>query len=296
MTEALNLLFNGEAIRSSFHSINTTIAANHPFLESIPKSRSFICGLIESIWFSKGSRRRSFEEIVSKKEKPLLKVLSTPTCPPHFFNVTDIFCSSQWTTLKTSFGWMTRFGRGTLLGKDHLHLRQGPICTYIIVNTCRIIKQMCLQKTLNVKFSKWRASTTSNLYIQTISLGNSLCSHGNPTQLTNMLMNKTKEMASQYEWHSYCSSIWKYDNTVPSMTSPPPSAWAEKIFVIYFLFFWEETHEKTSIDRISGFFPQCFTFYGLKKIKCTSFSRYWLKKCDFISELALYVWQVTVVS
>ena len=37
------------------------------------------------------------------------------------------------------------------------HLRQGPICdldkgTYIIVNTCRIIKQMCLRKTLNVKF------------------------------------------------------------------------------------------------------------------------------------------------
>ena len=40
--------------------------------------------------------------------------------------------------------------------------------TYIIVNTCRIIKQMCLQKTLNVKFSKWRtirALTTSNLHI-----------------------------------------------------------------------------------------------------------------------------------
>ena len=102
----------------------------------------------------------------------------------------------------------------------HWHLRQGPNCdldkgTYIIVNTFRIIKQMCLQKTLNVKFSKWRtirASTTSNLHIQTISVGNSLCSHGNPTQLTNMLMNKTKEMASQFEWHSYCSSIWKYDN------------------------------------------------------------------------------------
>ena len=100
------------------------------------------------------------------------------------------------------------------------HLRQGPIFdldkdTYIIVNTCRIIKQMCLQKTLNVKFLKWRtirASTTSNLHIWTISLGNSLCSHGNPTQLINMLMNKTKEMASQYEWHTYCSSIWKYDN------------------------------------------------------------------------------------
>ena len=32
-----------------------------------------------------------------------------------------------------------------------LHLRQGPICdldegTYIIVNTCRIIEQLCLQK------------------------------------------------------------------------------------------------------------------------------------------------------
>ena len=74
---------------------------------------------------------------------------------------------------------------------------------------------MCLRKTLNVIFFKWRiirASTTSNLHIWTISSGNSLCSHGNPTQLTNMLMNKTKEMASQYEWHSYCSSIWKYDN------------------------------------------------------------------------------------
>ena len=56
---------------------------------------------------------------------------------------------------------------------SHTHLRQGPICdldkgTYIIVNTCRIIKQMCLQKTLNVEFSKWRtirASSTSNLHI-----------------------------------------------------------------------------------------------------------------------------------
>ena len=53
------------------------------------------------------------------------------------------------------------------------HLRQGPNCdlnkgTYIIVNTCRIIKQMCIRKTLNVKFSKWRtirASATSNLHI-----------------------------------------------------------------------------------------------------------------------------------
>ena len=74
---------------------------------------------------------------------------------------------------------------------------------------------MCLWKTLNVKFSKWRtirASTTSNPHTQTISLGYSLCSHGNPTQLTNILMNKTKEMAKQYEWHSYCSSILKYDN------------------------------------------------------------------------------------
>ena len=26
------------------------------------------------------------------------------------------------------------------------------------------------------------------------------------------IMNKTKEVARQYEWHSYCSSIWKYDN------------------------------------------------------------------------------------
>ena len=39
------------------------------------------------------------------------------------------------------------------------HLRQGPNCdlnkgTYIIVNTCRIIKQMCLWKTLNIKLSK----------------------------------------------------------------------------------------------------------------------------------------------
>ena len=41
------------------------------------------------------------------------------------------------------------------------HLRQGPNCdlnkgTYIIVNTCRIIKQMWIRKTLNVRFSKWR--------------------------------------------------------------------------------------------------------------------------------------------
>ena len=132
-------------------------------------------------------------------------------------------------TLKLK-NWLQQIKQNLSLQKQHenlrwipfynCHLRQGPICdldkgTYIIINTCRIIKQMCLRKTLNVIFLKWRtirASTTSNLHIWTISLGNSLCSHGNPTQLTNMLMNKTKEMASQYEWHSYCSSIWKYDN------------------------------------------------------------------------------------
>jgi hypothetical protein len=40
----------------------------------------------------------------------------------------------------------------------YLHLRQGPICdlgkgTSIIVNTCRIIKPMCIPKTLIIKIS-----------------------------------------------------------------------------------------------------------------------------------------------
>ena len=66
--------------------------------------------------------------------------------------------------------------------------------------------------------------------------------------------------------------------TVPSITSPPPLAWAEKIFVIYFLFFlgrnpWEDVDWQNI-----RLFPMVFHFLRLeKKIQCTSFSRYWLK-------------------
>ena len=45
-----------------------------------------------------------------------------------------------------------------------------------------------------------------------MSLGNSLGSHGNTTQLKDMLKNETIEMTNQYDLCSYCSSIWKFDN------------------------------------------------------------------------------------
>ena len=93
------------------------------------------------------------------------------------------------------------------------------------------------------------------------------------------------------------ASAYSCSSTVPSMTSPPPSVWAKKFFVIYFLFFLGRNPWKDVDWQNISIFPTVFHFLRLKKkIKCTSFSRFWLKNFDLISELALHVWQAIVAS